>query len=188
MELTKEKIIKNAKKFFTTGQEYGFMPEKLMTFLGQDIVSAPCSTMTSLNNAFEGGLLAHTLLVTKIAVSINDTLPESLKVDKTSLVKVCCLHQIGKTFLYKPCTSEWHKTHQGKMYEYNEELVSMRVGERSAYYAFSCGVELTETEYASIVLYDKDNDDTQAKYFNSMLGDLLKIANTLAIKEENTIK
>jgi hypothetical protein len=31
--------------------------------------------------------------------------------------------------------------------------------------------------------FDKSEDDLQAKFHNSLLGDLLKMANTLAIKE-----
>jgi hypothetical protein len=183
MNLTQEKITKNAKKFFQTGQEYGFMPESLMTFLGAAIIAAPASTRKDMHNAFEGGLIDHSLKVTRYAVTLNDILPESLKVDKKSLVKVCCLHQIGKTNLYVATTEGW-QINKGIMYDFNNDLVSMKVGERSALYALQHGVELTEEEYQAIVNYDKDDDDKQAKWHTTPLGMLLKMANDLAIMEE----
>lgn len=184
MSLTKEKVEKNAKKFFQTGEEYGFMPESLITFLGAEIIAAPASSMLSMNNTFEGGLIDHMLKVAYYAVKSNDTLPENKRVEKSSLVKVCCLHQIGKVRLYKPCESEWHQKNQGKMYDYNTDVTSMNVGERSVYYALSHGVELTEDEFQAIVNFDKSDDDKQAKFHTNTLGKLLKIGNIMAIIDE----
>jgi hypothetical protein len=143
--------------------------------------------MSDFHNAFEGGLIDHLLRVAKQAVLINETLPEILKVDKNSLVKVCFLHQIGKANLYTPCTSEWHRKNQGKMYEFNEDLTSMRVGERSIYYATSHGIKFTEEEYIAILNFDK-NDDKMSEYHNSMTGELLKMGSVVAIKEAQVTK
>ena len=183
MSLEQEKIIANTKKYFDTATKNGFMTDELMTFLGESFIKAPASTMENLHNAFEGGLIDHLLRVAQYAVKFNNALPEGEKVDQASLLKVCLLHQIGKTNLYTPCTSEWHIKNQGKMYDFNEDLVSMRVGERSVYYALSNGVKLTEEEYAAIIMFDK-TDDKMAEYHNSILGELLKMGNTLAIKHE----
>jgi hypothetical protein len=183
--IKQEQIVKNTKKYFQTAQEQGFMTEELMNFLGESFIKAPASTMADLHNAFEGGLIDHLLRVTKYAVSLNESiLPETLKIAKKDIIKVCFLHQIGKAHLYVPCTSEWHIKNQGKMYEFNNELTSMRVGERSAYYAMSHGVSLTDEEYQSIINFDKDDSDLQSKYHTSILGNLLKMANELAIMEE----
>lgn len=188
MSLKSEQIVKNTKKYFQTAQEHGFMNDDLMQMLGENFIKAPASTMKDLHNAFEGGLVDHLLRVTKFAVSINENvLPESLKLDKKSIIKVCFLHQIGKANLYVPCESEWHRTNQGKMYEFNDALVSMRVGERSVYYALGNNIALTEEEYQAIVNYDKDDSDKQSKYHTSMLGTLLKMANELAITEERKL-
>jgi hypothetical protein len=188
MSLKSEQILKNTKKYFQTAQDQGFMTDELMSFLGDEFIKAPASTTKDLHNAFEGGLIDHLLRVTKYGVSINDTLiPENLKLDKKDVIKVCFLHQIGKAHLYTPCTSEWHRTNQGKMYDFNDEMVSMRVGERSAYYALSNGVLLTEEEYQAIVNYDKDDTDKQAKHHTSMHGKILKMANELAIIEEKNL-
>lgn len=183
--LDKDKIIKNTKKYFETAAP--FMTENLTAFLGQDFMAAPASTNKDLNNAFEGGLIDHLLRTTKFAISFNAALPEKLRLPKEEVIKVCFLYQIGKAHLYTPCTSEWHIKNQGKMYDFRNEEVSMRVGERSAFYALSNGVTLTDVEYAAIINHDKDDSDKQSKYHNSVLGELLKFANIMAIKEEKML-
>lgn len=185
MSLKTEQITKNAAKFFKTAQDYGFMNDELMNFLGQDFIKAPASTNKNLHNAFEGGLIDHLLRVTKHAVSLNETiLPEELRIDKKSIVKVGLLHQIGKAHLYTKCTSEWHITNQGKMYEFNDKLTSMSVAERSIYYLLSYGINLSEDEFQAIINHDKDDSDKQAKYHTNTLGEILKIAIKFAIMEE----
>jgi hypothetical protein len=187
MSLEKEKIVTNTKKYFETATKLGFMNEELMSFLGEAFIKAPASSISSFHNAFEGGLIDHLLRVAAYAVKINNTLSDDEKVNQNSLLKVCLLHQIGKANLYTPCTSEWHRKNQGKMYEFNQDLVSMRVGERSVYYAVSHGISLTEEEYSSILNFDK-NDDKMSDYHNSMVGDLLKMGSILAIKNEQKNK
>jgi len=186
MSLKQETIIENTKKYFETATKLGFMTDELMKFLGEAFIKAPASSMSDYHNAFEGGLIDHSLRVASYAVKINNSLPDKEKVNQTSLLKVCLLHQIGKANLYVPCTSEWHRKNQGKMYEFNEDLVSMRVGERSVYYATSNGVSLTEEEYSAILFFDK-TDDKMSEYYNSMVGELLKMGSVLAIKHEQKI-
>jgi hypothetical protein len=57
----------------------------------------------------------------------------------------------------------------------------MRIGERSVYYILSYGIKITEEEFSAILFFDKV-DDKMSDYHNSMLGDLLKMGNILAIK------
>ena len=180
----KDSILKNKQTFLEKNELYGILSDELVNYLGEDLFTAPASTMKSLHNAFPGGLIDHILKITKYAIGINRLLPKGMDVDAQSIVKVCFLHQIGKTYLYKWCESEWHRNNQGKMYEFNEELTSMRVGERSVYYAMKYGVSLNEEEYQSIVNYDKSEDDKQSKWYGSTLSTILKQANDLAIIEE----
>lgn len=183
MSLEQDKIVINAKKYFTTAQKHDFMPNELITFLGEDFIKAPASSIKEYHNAFEGGLIDHLLKVASYAIKINNSLPDDEKVDQGSLLKVCLLHQIGKAKLYVPCTSDWHRKNQGKMYEFNNDLTSMRVSERSIYYAVSHGVKFTEDEYVAILNFDK-TDDKMSEFHNSMLGELLKMGSILAIKHE----
>jgi len=179
----KEKILKNKEKFNKTNETYNILSENLLEFLGEDLYSAPASNMESMYNAFPGGLIDYILTVTKYGIKLNDILPESQRVDKKSIIRVCFLHQLGKVKLYKFCESEWHRKNQGKMYDFNEDLVSMRVGERSAYYSLRYGVELSDEEYQSILNYDKTDDDKQSKWYGSTLSTILRLANELAIIE-----
>lgn len=179
----KEKILKNKEKFDKTNETYNILSENLLEFLGEDLYSAPASNLESMYNAFPGGLIDYILTVTKYGINLNDILPESQRVDKKSIIKVCFLHQLGKVKLYKFCESEWHRKNQGKMYDFNEDLVSMRVGERSAYYSLRYGVELSDEEYQSILNYDKTDDDKQSKWYGSTLSTILRLANELAIIE-----
>jgi len=184
MSLEKEQIVSNTTKYFETAAKLGFMNDELMGFLclNNEIIEAPASTMESMYGAFEGGLIKHLLKVAQYAVKFNNSLPDGEKVDQTSLLKVCLLHQIGKKNNFIPCTSDWHRKNQGKMYEFNQNLVPMRVSERSLYYALSHGIKFTEEEYSAILMYDK-TDDKMSEHYNSVLGELLKMGNVFAIKE-----
>src|SRR5690606_27227750 len=117
---------------------------------------------------------------TKYAVKLKEIIPNGESVEMDSLIKVCCLHQIGKTKLYVKYTDSWH-IDKGIMYDFNDSLISMRVGERSIYYATSCGVTFTEEEYQAIINYDKGGNDKQSKWHTETLGVILRQANELAI-------
>jgi len=180
--LTEEKIKTNASKYFEAGEKYGFMTEDLMNFLGVDIMAAPATTKLDNYNAYKGGLIAHMLRTAKYAVKLNGILPDDMQVTQESLVKVSLLFQIGKTFMFTPNPSKWHRDNQGKMYEFND-MVSLKTGERSVYYATKFGVSLTEDEFQAILNYDKLDTDLQAKFHTETLGCLLRQASDLAILE-----
>ena len=187
VDLDKGRLEKNIKKFEEVNTQYSIFSSDLLDFLGQDFFLAPASPMRDMNNAFPGGLLDHTIKVAKYAVYLNKVLPENLQLPVETVLKVSFLSEIGKTFLFKPCTSEWHIKNQGKYFEYNEDLVSMKVGERSAYYALSNGVKLTDDEYQAILNHDKSEEDKQVRWYTTKLGQILKQANDLAILEEKEL-
>ena len=84
--------------------------------------------------------------------------------------------------------NEYNKK-QGIMYDFCDDIVRLRIGERSAYYATKYGVQLSEEEYQAILNHDKDEDDKMAKYFSSPLTSIIKWGFELAIMEEkNDIK
>lgn len=183
MSLEKKDIVSNMKKYIDTSKKFKFLTPELEDLLGTEFITAPASTMTKLHNAFEGGLVDHILRVMKYAYKINVSLEDEMQLSMESLVKVVYLHQIGKTNLYVPEKSKWHRENLGRMYDYNEDVTSMKVGERSAYYALKCGIKLTDDEYVAIINHDKI-DDAQSEWHNSTIGDILKIAIRLAILEE----
>tara|TARA_R110000868_G_scaffold292682_2_gene553202 strand:- start:358 stop:933 length:576 start_codon:yes stop_codon:yes gene_type:complete len=183
LTLTADTIKANASKYFKTAEKYGFMTPELMDFLGLDIIKSPATTKLDSYNAYDGGLIDHLLNVTAYALKLNDIVPDHLQVDRASLIKVCLLHQIGKIKMFYPNPSKWHRENQGKMYEFTEDLVSMKVGERSAFYAMNYGVKLSEVEYQAIMNYDKDDTDRQAKWHSEPLAIILRQAHDLAIMD-----
>lgn len=184
MSLTKAKLQKNAETFLAKAKEYNILTPELEEFLASNIGMAPASSMEDLHNSFQGGLIDHILKVAKYGIQIAGVLPKQLQPTKASIIKVSFLHQIGKTFLYQENDSAWQKTNQGKNYVFNNDLTSMRVGERSAYYATKYGVDLTEEEFQAIINYDKSDADKQAKWHSCTLSTIIKQANELAIIEE----
>lgn len=185
--LNTEQIKKNYERFFKGAQKYGFFTEELVQVLGENFIKAPASTLKDRHNAFEGGLCDHVLRVTEIALKLNKSLPEGLKSADASIIKVGFLHQIGKTNMYTPCTSQWHKDNMGKMYDYVNSEVPMSVGERSIFMIAEAGIKLTEMEYQAILNFGKPSDDLQANYHTCNLGELLSQAIEWAIREEKIL-
>ncbi len=184
-----EIIEKNKKSYYSAVKGYNICRMDFIDKMADmGLFDAPASTMLSLHNAFPGGLVDHLLRVASYAVKINETLPEGLKQTKESVIRVSLLHGIGKVGLYTPCKSEWHIKNQGKMYEFNENLTSMTVGERSVYYMMSNenADMLNEFEYQAILNYDKDASDKMSEWHTSPLGVILKMAIKLAIMEEKS--
>ena len=181
MELTKEEIVKNTTKFLKTARKYGILNEEFEEFLGEDLIKSPASTKDSTYNAFEGGLIDHILRVMKKAYKLNEELLPEMQQPIESIIKVVYLHQIGKTKMFVPQTDNWLREKRGQYYEFKDDLKPIKVSERSIYFINKFGIELTEVEYSAILNYDKD--DMQSEHHNTILGDILKIANKLAIME-----
>jgi hypothetical protein len=180
-----EKLEKNKKKFREVNNEYKIFSSELEMFLGENFYISPASPSTDLYGCYPGGLLDHLIKVCKYCLLLNDLLPEKIKKPKEKLIKISFLSQIGKVFLFKENPSEWHRLNQGKLYVYNDTGgISMRIGERSVYYAVKYGVNLEEDEYQAILNTDKDNDDKMAKWYSSVISQILKQGFELALIEE----
>jgi hypothetical protein len=107
-----------------------------------------------------------------------------MRVQTSSILKCIFLSQIGKTFMFKPNPSEWHRKNLGKLYEFTEQEVSMKAGERAVYYATTNGVKLSEDEFQSIMNSDKESDDKMAKYRSGTLSNVIRVGFELSILEE----
>ena len=184
VQLTQEQIKKNKSIFLQTNATHNIIPQELIDFLGEDFFTAPASTSTSMHNACEGGLVDHILSTAKFANKINKMLPEHMQVPALSLYRIAFLFDIGKTFLFVPNQYEWSKKN-GKIYEYSNNTASMRVGERSALYA-SRYMKLEEEEYQAIINSDREELETQIKWFGSSLTIILRQAIEWAIREQKS--
>ena len=178
--LIKEKVIQNAKKFHDTGVKIGVVNDALMSMLGEGFITAPCTTSTNMYGAYEGGLINHILNVTKYAITINSNLPIDKQVDKDSIIRVSLLHQIGKSNMYLPQDSDWHKK-RGEMYKFNNDNLSLKTGERSVFYALKSNIELNEDEVYAILNYNNDFGSSELNNKGEKLASLLKVANLTAM-------
>lgn len=185
--LTIPQLEHNKAKFLESNEKYGIMTKELLDFLGDDLFTAPASSALSMVGCYPGGLLNHTIRACKHAIKVNEILPESLKQPIATIVKTVFLSQIGKVFMFCPSTNEW-QIKQGKMYEFCDDAIRLRVGERSIYYATKHGVNLTEEEFQAILNLDKDDEDKMAKYFSTSLTSIIKWGFELAIMEEKNGK
>jgi len=179
------KITKNKKKFIETSEKYNIFTDDLLNFLGEDLFLSPASTSIEMYGCYPGGLIDHLLKVCKYSIQLNNLLPDDVKVADESIIKVVFLSQIGKTFLFKPNESEWHRKNLGKMYDYNNDAVlTMLVGERSAYYAMKYGVNFTEEEYQAVINSDKEGSEKTIRWFSKPLTHIIKLGFEMAVLEE----
>jgi hypothetical protein len=159
--------------------------------LGTELTIAPASGKLHFHSAYVGGYIDHVMNVCRNAFGIKKLFAEQggrINFTDEELFFAALHHDLGKLGdgekpHYIPEESEWHRKNQGKMYDFNNDLVSMRTSERSVYYALSHGVKFTEEEYSAILMSDK-SDDQMAQYHNSIIGELLKVSNTFAVKHE----
>jgi len=98
---------------------------KMLDELGERIVMTPASTNSDQYGCFPGGLVQHSLDVTKTMRNLSESL--SLGVETKSILKVGLLHDIGKVGsltepLYEEQDSDWHREKLGQMYKYNEKI------------------------------------------------------------------
>lgn len=172
--------------YIASFNKYDVGNDSLLALLGEELFTSPASTMTHLHNAFNGGLVDHLLRVAKYAVHINNFLPPLLKQNMNSVMRVALLSEIGKVGAYRPCTSEWHRKNQGKMYELIDDNVTLHVGERSIYYINQAGIQLLEKEFQAILGHDKPSDDIMKKWHGEVITVILRMAIELAIIEEKS--
>lgn len=182
--LTAEQLEQNKKKFIETNVKYSIFTQELVDFLGDDFFTAPATTMSDMYGCYPGGLLNTCLKTAKYAIKVNELLPEKMRSKTSSILKCVFISQIGKVFLFKLNKNDWQVKNQGKFYEFNEDLTSLKVGERSVYYATKHGVNFTEEEFQAILNTDKDSDDKQAKYYSENLTHIIKMGFELSILEE----
>ena len=173
--LNKEQIESNKSKFLETNSRYKIFNQDLLDFLGEEYFIAPSSLSLDMFGCYPGGLLNVCFKAAKYAIKTNDILPDNMKQNPTSILKCVFLSQIGKSFLFKPNPSEWHRKNLGKMYEFTDSEVSMKSNERSIHYILKFGIQLSEEEFQTILNSDKEPDDKMAKYRSTTLSHVIKI-------------
>lgn len=179
--LTIDQLEKNKAKFLETNKKYNIFTKELLDFLGEDIYTSPYSSSLNMIGCYPGGLLHHIIKSCRYSIKLNEILPDDMKQPVSSIIKVVFLCQIGKVFMFK---LNDRPNLNNKMYDFNDDIVRLHVGERSAYYALKYGVPLSEEEYQGILGINKEDDDKMAKYFSSILTQIIKNGFELAVMEE----
>jgi len=136
---------------------------KLYSGLEERIMFAPGSAIEHYHNAFPGGYVDHVLRVYKCAMKLHTTWGEmGADMDGYTIEELAFAainHDLGKVGdidnpYYEPNTSEWHRKNQGKIYDYNSDIVTMEVPHRGLWMLQEHGVKVTQNEYIAIMTHD----------------------------------
>lgn len=182
--LTEEKINLNYTSFVKKLEQYNIYPQVMADDVEFNNLLAKASAFTSEESggAYEGSLVEHITRTAIIAFKINEILQPEVKVTPIdSIIRVCYLHQIAKAIMITKNTVDW-EIKKGKPFTFAKELPALKVGEYSIFLCNKYGIELTEDEYEAILSVDKE-EDSQTKYFSSVLSQILITSVNLANME-----
>lgn len=179
MKIANKEIEANFDKWVKRLQTYGCYSEEMINEYGELIKKATYGMNEDSGSAYNGSLLD--IVLNKLCLysfNINNTLSDTMKVNKDSLLKVLLLQHISKCEMFVPQTVEWLRK-KGTLYEFNQDIKGqLKTGERSAYICMKYGIPLTEEEYEAIRVIDKDIDD-KSQYYASPLATIVKMTNML---------
>ena len=146
--------------------------------IGENIKKSTFSSIEESGVAFEGALIIMSLKrISKYAFKINEMLPETLKVDVKSLIKVCLLQHISKAFMFSKCKEDW-KIKKGMIYEFTPTTNALKGGMKSLIIALKYNIPFNEDEIEAMTCLDRNNK--KKKYYSSMLSLIVRQANELA--------
>ena len=164
----------------------GIDTTKLSEDYGEQLADATFG-MNSENGLAYDGALIYTLLykLTPYAIKINELFPKEIQVDKSSLVKVCLLHQIAKAIRLTKNDNEWEIKNRGLVYKYTPNQPSIRTGLHSLVIAQNCGIQFTPEEAEAMTVNDRDLSDDQARWHSSLMASIVRQANEMVYLEAN---
>lgn len=177
--LTEENKEKNFLIFKKKLEEIGF-PISLNEELENKIKNATFSISNENGLAYEGSLLNVILrILTPFAIKINDCLPDNIKVEKNSLIKVCLLSHISKCEMFEPNDNEWEKEKRGMYFKYAKSNVALKMGMKSLILSQELDIKFTPEEIEAMTIIDRRSDDEQANFYSNPISIVLKQANEL---------
>lgn len=186
-----EKIKTNYEKFEALCARLGdrWEPVKaLLEHFGNRLALAPASVHVDYHNAFEGGLIDHSLRVLQNASKLAKVY--ELKISKESLILTCLFHDLGKvgdlgSDLYQEQTNRY-QTEKGWRYEYNSDCSFMSVAHRSLWLLQHFGVQLTYDEYLAILLSAEQSQEetTFYKLKEPTLAAIIQMADRMSCLQE----
>lgn len=174
--------VERLKKYL--GEEY---TTKLIEELGGDekIMAATFYNMEKSGLAYDGSMIVAVFDIIRMALGINNLLPEDRRADVNSIVKVGLLQHIAKVNMFED-SETWQKKN-GTMYKYRQQEGALRCGERSILIATNANIKFTVSEFEAMRSIDKDvSADDYSAYFSTPLSIIMRQANELvSIKYRN---
>ena len=171
---------KNFNLFLTKLKNIGVDLTNIDEELTSKIINATFAINAENNCAYDGSML-HIVLrtLTPLAIKINELLPENIRVDNNSIIKVCLLSHISKSEMFIKNDNQWEIEKRGIHYKYSPTNVALKMGARSILMAQNLGVSFSNEEFEAMLILDRDDNDLQAKFYSSPLSIIIKKANEL---------
>jgi hypothetical protein len=164
---------------------------KMFDAIGLVYCTAPASSREDYHGCYAGGLLDHSLRVTKNLLVLTDALQKG-KYTKIQLVFLGLMHDLGKVGdppveLYLPNPSDWHRG-KGMLYESNKKLPYMPICDRTLYLLQKYEISLSAEEYTALRISDGPYEKSNEKYGMKEpdLAVLLHFADRWACSQEKT--
>ena len=179
-----EQTEKNFKIFITKLEEIGVPTKVLVEKYGDAIKSATFSHRSEYGLAYDGALLQVILYkLTPYAIKMNELYPESMRVNRNQLIKVCLLHQLSKSVRLTKNINEWQVKNGGQPYMFNPNQPSIRTGLHSLAMCQECGINFTLEEVEAMTTNDRDATDMQAKWHSSIFASIVNNASEMVYLE-----
>lgn len=164
--------------------QLGIDTNKLAETYGDALMNATFTNNGETGLAEDGSLLRTILYkLTPYAIKINEIFPETIRVDKGQLVKICLLHQISKAVRYIKNDNEWEVKNRKLFYKFNPQNPSIRTGLHSLVMAQNCGISFTPEEAEVMTINDRDLSDDQARWHSSLMATIIRQANEMVYLE-----
>lgn len=184
--MTQEQKEKNLALFLKKVSSLGIDTTLLNEKYGERLMNATFTNSNEHGQAYEGSLLEIVLKkLTPYAIKLNEALPEEIRVDKATLVKVCLLHQIAKAVRLVANDNQWEIEKRGLVFKYDDTLPSIRTGLHSLVMATECGIPFTAEETEAMTVNDRELTDQQARFHSSVMSTIVRMANELTYTELN---
>ena len=184
MILTEEQKEKNKVLFFEKLSQVTY-PGTLETDFGEVLGNGTFSNAQH-ENLMGDGTLINTVLrkLTPMALKLNEVLPESNRVDRDKIIKVCLLSHISKAVRLVRNDNEWEISKRNILYKYNPNNPSIKTGFHSLLIAQNSGIKFSEDEAEAMIINDRDPNDEQARWYASPLATIIRMANELVYVNE----
>lgn len=187
--ITEENKIKNYSIFIKKLNEIGVNTELIESNLQEKLINASFTYSNEFGVAYDGSLLQNVLRVfTPYALKINENLPEQFRVDRNSLLKVCLLSHIAKAITFEKNPNQWEVNNRGLVYKFASLPGSLKLGMRSLIICQNLGITFDEVEAEAMIVMDRDENESQVKYYSSTLSTIIKQANELTFLQNRLEK